>query len=173
MFLATWRNKVCFTLYWSCMDVHLRGATGDDIPALARVIALAFEEHRGKLTPPSSSLKKSPEAVRQELQNAKAIVAIKDDKMIGCVFYSLKDDFVYLAHLAVLPDYRGLGIAKALMRAVERNALKQSYTKIRLSVRLALEETRAFYEHLGYTFYNYGAHPGFDKPTYVMLEKRL
>jgi ribosomal protein S18 acetylase RimI-like enzyme len=155
------------------MNLHLRAATEDDIPSLAHVIALAFEEHRGKLQPPSSSLNKSPEAVRQELQTTKAIVAGNDDDIIGCVFYSPKEDFVYLAHLAVLPDYRGLGIAKALVQAVETKTLEQGFSKIRLSVRLALETTRAFYERLGYTFYSYGSHTGFAAPTYVTLEKIL
>jgi ribosomal protein S18 acetylase RimI-like enzyme len=154
------------------MNLHLRAATEDDIPSLAHVIALAFEEHRGKLTPPSSSLNKSPESVRQELQTAKAIVT-GNDEIIGCVFYSLKEDFVYLAHLAVLPDHRGLGIAKALVQAVETKALEQGFTKVRLSVRLALEATRALYERLGYTVYSYGAHPGFNTPTFVTLEKIL
>lgn len=155
------------------MDVRLRDATNDDIPALAHVIAAAFEGHRSRLTPPSSSLDKSPESVKQELQTAKALVACKGDKTIGCVFYSPREDFVYLAHLAVLPNYRGLGIAKALMQEVEMKTLEAGFTKVRLSVRLALEKTRAFYERLGYTFYSYGTHPGFTEPTHVTLEKRL
>lgn len=155
------------------MNFHLRDATDDDITNIANVIALAFEEHRGKLEPPSSSLNKSPESVRQELQSAKAIVAIKDSKIIGCVFHALKDNYIYLAHLAVLPEYRGVGIAKALMLEVEKKALEQNQSTIRLNVRLALEKTRIFYERMGYVFHSYGSHPGFTEPTHVMLEKRL
>jgi ribosomal protein S18 acetylase RimI-like enzyme len=155
------------------MTFYLCDASNDDISEIANIIVLAFEEHRSKLQPPSSSLNKSPESVKQELQTAKAVVAYKSGEIIGCVFYSLKDDFVYLAHLAVLPDYRGLGMAKTLMQAVETKALEQGFTKVRLSVRLALGTTRAFYERLDYTFYSYGSHSGFDTPTYVTLEKRL
>jgi ribosomal protein S18 acetylase RimI-like enzyme len=155
------------------MNIQLRNATDDDIPEIANVIALAFEEHRGKLNPPSSSLNKSPASVKQELQNANAIVAVKDDKMIGCLFYSVKENYIYLAHLAVLPECRGLGIAKLLMLEVEKKALEQNQTAIRLNVRLALEKTRAFYERLGYLFHSDGAHSGFIEPTYVVLEKKL
>ncbi len=155
------------------MDIQLRNATDKDIPAIANVIALAFEEHRGKLELPSSSLNKTPESVRQELQSATAIVALANDKMIGCVFYSVKDDYIYLAHLAVLPEYRGLGIAKALMREVETRVLELHQTTIRLSLRLALEKTRNFYERMGYSFLSYGSHPGFEQPTYMTLEKQL
>jgi ribosomal protein S18 acetylase RimI-like enzyme len=155
------------------MNFYLRDATNDDIPEIANVIALAFEEHRGILEPPSSSLNKSPESVKQELQTAKAIVAIKDKKMIGCVFHAVKEDYVYLAHLAVLPNYRGLGIAKAFMLEVEEKARVEQQTTIRLNVRLALERTRAFYERLGYSFHSYGTHPGFTEATHVMLEKHL
>ena len=160
------------------MNFHLRNAADDHVPAIANVMALAFEEHRGKLQPPSSSLDKSPESVRQELQSAKAIVAVKDDNVVGCnvvgcVFYSVKDDYVYLAHLAVVPKCRGLGIARALVLEVEKKALEQNRTVIRLNVRLALEKTRAFYKSLGYSHFCYGTHPGFTEPTYVILEKRL
>ncbi len=155
------------------MGIQLRDAINDDIPEIAKVIALAFEEHRGKLQPPSSSLDKSPESVEQELQSAKAIVAVKDGEIIGCVFHAVKDDYVCLAHLAVLPKYRGLGVAKMLVQEVEKKTLEHNLTTIRLSVRLALEKTRAFYEHLGYSFYSYGSHPGFTEATHVMLEKRI
>jgi ribosomal protein S18 acetylase RimI-like enzyme len=151
----------------------LRPATHTDIPEIAKVIAAAFEEHRDKLDPPSSSLDKSVESVSQELQTAKAIVAIVENKIVGCAFYSAKEDFVYLAHLAVLPDYRNLGIAKALMQAVEEKTRELKLSKIRLSVRLVLEKTRAFYEKLGYTFHSYGTHSGYTQPTYVDLEKQL
>jgi ribosomal protein S18 acetylase RimI-like enzyme len=160
-------------LPFSFCEIYLRDATNNDTTAIANIITLAFEEHRGRLEPPSSSLNKTPESVRQELQSANAIVAIKDNQMIGCVFYSLKDSFVYLAHLAVLPEHRGLGIAKALMQKVEEKALEHHHTTIRLSVRLALEKTRNFYERMGYSFLSYGLHPGFTQPTYVTLERHL
>ena len=134
----------------------LRNATPDDSPDIASLIGAAFEEHRGQLDPPSSSLDKSLDSVAQELQTSKAIVAILNNKIVGCAFYSFKEDFVYLAHLAVHPDYRGLGIAKTLMQAVEDKTREQNVEKIRLSVRLALEKTGAFYESLGYTFLSYG-----------------
>jgi N-acetylglutamate synthase-like GNAT family acetyltransferase len=102
----------------------LRDATISDTLALANVIAASFEEHRGKLSPPSSSLNKTPETVAKELETAKAIMPCHDKEVIGCVFYSAKEDFAYLAHLAVVPEYRGLGIAKALMQEVETKALE-------------------------------------------------
>jgi hypothetical protein len=37
-------------------SISYREATNNDIPSIANVIALAFEEHRGKLEPLSSSL---------------------------------------------------------------------------------------------------------------------
>ncbi len=119
----------------------LRSATNDDIPPIATIISAAFEEHRGKLDPPSSSLDKTLESVAQELQTAKAIVAVIDNKLVGCIFYSIKEDYVYLAHLAVIPTYRGMGMAKALIQAVEKETLELHQNKIRLSVRLALEKT--------------------------------
>jgi ribosomal protein S18 acetylase RimI-like enzyme len=150
---------------------YLRDATSADIPALATTIAAAFEEHRGVLDPPSSSLDKSPQSVTQELQTSKAIVAVVDAKIVGCVFYAHKEDYVYLAHLAVLPEHRGLGIAKALVQEVEEKARAQNINNIRLSVRLTLEKTRGFYQSLGYVFHSHGTHTGYKHFTFVNLEK--
>ena len=151
----------------------LRAATDADVPAVAGLIAAAFEVYRHSLEPPSSSLDKTPAAVRRELETATALVAIEAETLVGCVFYAPKEDHVYLSRLAVLPEYQGRGIARALLSAVEDETLDLGAEKIRLQVRLVQKRNRALYGSLGYVFYAYGAHAGYKEPTFVTLEKRL
>ena len=152
---------------------ELREATSADVPALASVIAAAFEVYRDKLTPPSSSLSKTPEAVRLELQTATAIVAVQATTLVGCVFYQANNDHVYLSRLAVLPAYQGEGTARALLLTVEERSLNSGHDKVRLQVRLVQERNRALYASCGYKVHSYGSHAGYEEPTFVMLEKRL
>ncbi len=133
--------------------------------ALAHIIASAFEVHRGKLEPPASSLDKALAAVAQELEGAQAVVVVFGEKLIGCIFYEARGNAVHISRLAVLSQHQGKGVARALLGEVEKRA--------RLSVRLALGDTRDFHERLGYKLEGYGRHDGYPEPTFVKLVKDL
>ncbi len=151
----------------------IREITEHDLPRVVDVIRAAFEEYRGVLDPPSSAHHKTAEIVSRELANGGAFVAWDRQAIVGCVFYHLYPDHLYLDRLAVLPSHRGRGIARELIRAVEQRAGQYGLGEVRLSVRLALESQRGFYERLGYTFLSYGIHPGYTTPTSVTLRKQV
>ena len=67
------------------------------------------------------------------------------------------------------PDH----IVTQLLQAIEARAQVLGLPNVRLSVRLALVENRAYYERAGYQFLSYGTHAGYSAPTYVTLEKHL
>src|SRR5262249_28110459 len=116
---------------------------------------------------------RTTEIVMRDLADGGAYVACDPQTIVGCVFYHVRPDHLYLDRLAVLPGHRGQGIGKALIRTVEERPRQYGLGDIRLSVRLALENQRAYNERLGYTFLNYGRHPGYTTPTSVMLHKQL
>src|SRR5262249_40192574 len=93
-----------------------------DAPRVADIIREAFEEHRGRLDPPSSAHHKTAEIVLRELADGGAFVACDLETIVGCVFYHLRPDHLYLDRLAVLPGHRNQGIAQALIRTVEDRA---------------------------------------------------
>jgi predicted N-acetyltransferase YhbS len=151
----------------------IREIADDDVPWVVDVIRAAFEEYRGRLDPPSSAHHKTAEVVRRELADGSAFVACHAQGIVGCVFYHIYPDHLYLDRLAVLPSYRGQGIARALIWAVEQRAGQYSLSEVRLSVRVVLESNRAYYERLGYTFLGYGTHAGYTTPTSVTLGKQI
>jgi ribosomal protein S18 acetylase RimI-like enzyme len=154
-------------------NLELQDVAPEDIPHLARIIAAAFEVHRDKLEPPSSSLDKTPESVAVELVTARAIMAVSREEGIGVVFYETREDTVHISRLAVLPEHQGKGVAKMLLGEVEARARAAGTTRARLSVRLTMLETRAFYERLGYQLEGYGRHEGYPEPTLAKLVKDL
>jgi predicted N-acetyltransferase YhbS len=151
----------------------IREAVPADAELLARLLRDAFEEYRGRLDPPSSAHGKTAEVVLRELRDGGAFVAQAGAEAVGCVFFHPRKDHVYLDRLAVLPPFRGQGIARALIDAVESRARALGPAPVRLNVRLALKDHQDYYQRLGYAFREYGTHEGFHAPTFVILEKRL
>lgn len=152
---------------------QFRAVTEADLPLMVDVIRAAFAEYEDRLDPPSSAQRRTVESTRQELVNASALVATIEQELVGCVLYFPKTDHMYLARLAVLPAYRGRGIARSLLAAVEERAREAGLPSVQLSVRLQLAELRVAYERLGYRFLRYGTHAGYAAPTYVTLYKPL
>ncbi|HEY0607857.1 MAG TPA: GNAT family N-acetyltransferase [Herpetosiphonaceae bacterium] len=152
---------------------QLRAATDADLPSMVEVIRAAFAEYEDRLDPPSSAQRRTVESTRQELANGSAVVATVEQNLAGCVLYFPKADHMYFARLAVLPAYRGYGIGRSLIAAVEERARDAGLQWVELSVRLQLVELRAAYERLGYRALRYGTHAGYSAPTYVTLYKPL
>ncbi|MCY1015117.1 GNAT family N-acetyltransferase [Pyxidicoccus sp. MSG2] len=151
----------------------IREAVAADAPLLARLLREAFEEYRGRLDPPSSAHDKTEEVVLRELKDGGALISESPSGAEGCVFFHVKPDHVYLDRLAVLPPYRGRGVARALMEAVEARARALGSTPVRLNVRLALKDHQDWYARQGYAFLSYGTHAGYSAPTFVVLQKSL
>ncbi|RKH11996.1 GNAT family N-acetyltransferase [Corallococcus sp. CA053C] len=152
---------------------QLREAVPGDAARLSQVLREAFEEYRGRLDPPSSAHDKTEALVMRELRDGGAFVAEADGVLRGCVFFHPKADHVYLDRLAVLPAFRGQGLSLRLMEAVESRARELGHSRVRLSVRLALESHHAWYARQGYGFHSHGTHAGYTSPTFLVLEKTL
>src|SRR4051812_5376953 len=57
---------------------QLREATEADAGTLAALVREAFEEYRGRLDPPSGAHAETPQAVRDRLHSARAVLALAD-----------------------------------------------------------------------------------------------
>ncbi|MGQ0584337.1 MAG: GNAT family N-acetyltransferase [Reyranella sp.] len=152
----------------------LRAASAADAPAIAATIAGAFMQYRGRLVPESSAFRETPEAITSQLAaGSSVIVAERNGTMIGCVVAEVLDGDLYFGRLAVLPEARGLGLAKRLIAAVENEARARGLPGVRLGVRIALEANQRLFNSLGYREISREAHPGFDHPTSINMRKAL
>ena len=154
--------------------VVLRAANTTDAPTIAATIAAAFMQYRGKLVPESSAFRETPEAIITQLAaGSSVIVAERNGTMIGCVVAEVLEGDLYFGRLAVLPEARGLGLAKRLIGAVEDEARARGLPGVRLGVRVALEANQRLFNALGYREISREAHPGFDHPTSINMRKAL
>lgn len=157
----------------SLNDISVRAATEADIPTIVALIHAAFKEYDGVIDPPSGAHNESEDKIRQAMITERAALACADDRAVACVLYRNEGDHMYFGRLAVLPTYRGWGIAGVLISYVEARARELGLPCVRLGVRVALPHLRARYERLGYCVIEERRHAGYVEPTYLVMEKTL
>jgi ribosomal protein S18 acetylase RimI-like enzyme len=153
--------------------ITFRAAGDADVPAIVAIIRAAFKEYDGAIDPPSGAHKESEAKIREKMSADRAVLALLGQQAVACVLYRDEGDFMYFGRLAVLPEYRGRGIARALIAYVEGRARELDLPCVRLSVRVALPQLRARYERLGYRVIEERRHDGYAEPTYLVMEKLL
>lgn len=109
----------------------------------------------------------------QRLHEGGGVLAWLDNQPVGCVIYTPRDGYLYFGRLSVLPEYRGQGIARALIESVEQRAVEFGFSRVQLNVRVALANMLNYYTRLGYRVVRYGTHEGYTQPTYVTMEKEI
>lgn len=153
--------------------ITLRAATADDAATIVNVMQRAFQEYVDALNPPSGVHKETVESVRGKINTGQWVLAERAGEPVGCVWYEMRGDHVYLGRLSVPPEFRGSGIAGMLIEYVEAQARAQNISCVELSVRIVLEKMRGMYERRGYQLLRYETHTGYTEPTYVVMRKTL
>lgn len=139
--------------------IEIRAAALDEIPLVRQLVLDSFEEYRGKLDPPSGVHSETLEETTEVIARGGAILAFASGEPVGTARYELKSDHLYCGRLGVIPAYRGLGIGRDLLAAVEQIAMDLGFTEIRLATREVLERNMRLYQRCGYVVTFRGKHP--------------
>ena len=78
-------------------------------------------------------------------------VAVAEGRVVGSLMGSYDGRRGYLYHAAVLPEYRGKGIARALFETEEKAMREQGSLKTALLTFAANEAGNAFWDHIGFS----------------------
>ena len=147
---------------------------GPDDPALAEVLSLirtAFAFMEGRIDPPSSMHRLSPESVAEQAGTGE--VWTIGSPVQACMFLSPKSDALYLGKLAVALDARGRGLARMLIRTAEIRARTLGLSCIELQTRIELTDNHATFAAMGFHETGRTAHPGYDRPTSITFRKSV
>jgi len=154
------------------VELHIRPGGVADAGAMAAVIVRAFASYMVALDPPASALRETAATIAARLADELALVAECDGQIVGCVLAKPGDE-VYIGRLAVDPDWRGRGIARALIAAVEAEGRIRKARALTLGVRIALPENQRLFLACGFREVAREAHPGYAHPTFIRMEKVL
>lgn len=102
-----------------------------------------------------------------------AFVAFDSEIPVGCAsFKHFNEDTAEVKRVFVKPEYRGRGIAWAILVSLEQTAKERGYARLVLETGEPLAAAHRLYLSMGYTVIpNYG--PYADMPESICMEKRL
>jgi GNAT superfamily N-acetyltransferase len=140
---------------------------------LLRLLHAAFEYQKDRIKPPSSLYLLDEVSLAEKAGGEQLLLAWLEGEIVGCVFVRSSTTSTYLGKLAVSPALQGKGLGKLLVQAVEEIARKKSHNFIELETRIELTANHLTFSRLGFTKVSEHAHEGFDRPTYIRMQKKL
>ncbi|MBX3044298.1 MAG: GNAT family N-acetyltransferase [Candidatus Kapabacteria bacterium] len=135
------------------MKLSIRKAASEDSELILSFIKdlAEFEKLSDAVSADTDQIKKT---LFSENPAAEVLIAEKDSEAAGFALYFfnystfLAKRGLYLEDLFVKPEYRGLGIGKALLASVAKEAVRNNCGRMEWSV-LEWNPAREFYEYLG------------------------
>ena len=145
----------------------------DPADARVRVLLEQSDAYMATLYPPQSNHMEDIEALRKH--NVFFVGACIGHDIGGCgAVKTMRDDGVYgeIKRVFVAPEYRGRGISRAIMEALEHHLIEQGVPLSRLEMGARQPEALGLYRRLGHR-----ERPPFGKyqvdPQSLFMEKRL
>jgi GNAT superfamily N-acetyltransferase len=155
----------------SPIDVAVRRASVDfaDWEAVRTLIHDAFASMEGRIDPPSSALRLTPQSMAADAANGALLLAWMGSTFVGCAFVRPKQDALYIGKLAVRPGLQGSGIGKALVEAARAEARALGMKALELQTRIELTENHAAFARMGFIKTAETAHRGYQRPTSITM----
>jgi GNAT superfamily N-acetyltransferase len=151
----------------------LRSLAAEDAAAAADLIRRAFAAQPVPTDPPSSALRETTASIASAIQLGGGACVVVGGRLIGAVLWAEKEQGLYFGRLAVDPEWRGKGIAKRLVAAVEAEARRRSIFRVHLQTRLVLLDNRRLFASCGFRERELRTHEGYAAPTTMVMEKFL
>ncbi|MCX8995626.1 GNAT family N-acetyltransferase [Rhizobiaceae bacterium BDR2-2] len=144
-----------------------------DWQALLDLILDAFASMEGRIDPPSSAHRLTPESLKEKATLETGILATGNGGLIGCIFCKAEPDSLYIGKLAISPSAQGQGVGRALLDAATAHARALGLSALRLETRIELTENHAIFGRWGFVRTAERAHAGYDRPTCIEMRKAL
>lgn len=143
----------------------------DDWTPVLDLLQREFAYMDGRIDPPSSLNRWSTDKMQAEAALGCAILAYRDNCLIGCAFTKPQGNALYVGKIAVDQDHRGTGLLRMMMSVANRLALGAGCSTLRLQTRIELVENHAAFAAIGFCKVSETAHPGYDRPTSITMQK--
>ena len=132
-------------------EIEVRSADHADTVAILRCLTAAFAPYRSEYTPAAlADTVLSHETLHLRLQQMHVLVATAAGNVVGTVAGVCNVEEGHLRGMAVLPEWRGQGVAAKLLAAIEGLLRDDGCKRITLDTTLPLAPAMRFYEKNGY-----------------------
>lgn len=137
------------------------------------LIRAAFAYMDGRIDPPSSLHRLTPESIRAFAAENEIWVLGAPAAPSACVFLTPKSDHLYLGKLAVAAAARRRGYGRLLVEHGIGRAAAMGLPAVVLQARIELVENHATFAAMGFRKIDATAHPGYDRPTSITMRRMV
>jgi len=132
-------------------EIEIRPAGQADAGAIVKCLAAAFEPYRAEYSSAAfTDTVLDDETVHFRLLQMHVLVATASGNVVGTVSGVCHGGEGHLRGMAVLPEWRRLGVAGKLLAAIESYLSARGCKRITLDTTLPLQAAMKFYEKNGY-----------------------
>lgn len=136
----------------------------DDLTPVHGLLMGAFAYMDGVIDPPSSMNRMTPADLAAEAGRAELWVI---DGPIACMILTDRGDTLYLGKLAIADDWRGTGLARAMIEHALARARALGRPSVSLQTRVELGANQRVFGALGFRETGRSAHAGYGRPTSI------
>jgi len=130
----------------------IRRAASNDGEAIVACLAAAFAPYSNSYTPAAfTDTVLDPRLVQHRLREMCVFVAVSEGSVVGTVACLASGEEGHLRGMAVLPNWRGSGVASALLEAAEAEIRNQRCKRVTLNTTEPLARAMRFYARHGFT----------------------
>lgn len=135
-------------------ELTLRTAVETDIPALRNLVNEAYRELSDRGLNYTATYQ-DEQTTRERLEQGKAFVLVKDERLIATILYFKKNYFTekntaYVGQFAVAPQYKKHGLGSLLMQHCESLAKSENYEGLQLDTAIPAEHLVNWYLKMNY-----------------------
>jgi GNAT superfamily N-acetyltransferase len=149
----------------------LRLGPVEDWSALHALLVTCFAGMEGRIDPPSSLAAMTPETLRAKAREETLVTLRDGDALVACGYFRDTGRSLHLGKLAVRPDHRRRGHLRRIVAEAEAMARRLGRPVLELGTRVELTENHAVFARLGFREVARTAHPGYERPTSVTMER--
>ncbi|MBC2771258.1 GNAT family N-acetyltransferase [Rhizobium sp. AQ_MP] len=140
---------------------------------LLALIMGSFAYMDGVIDPPSSAHRLTAASLKDKARDEIGLVAELDGLFLGCAFLRPEEHFLYLGKLAVSPEAQGSGIGSRFLAEAEAIARELGKPALRLETRIELTGNHRRFGAWGFVRTAEKSHAGYDRITFIEMQKRL
>lgn len=141
------------------------------VPAILDLVQQTFAYMEPRIDPPSSMYRLTVASIQEQCSEGEVWAIGSPPK--ACIFLTDKGDRLYLGKLAVSEAERGNGFARRLVDLAETRARAKKLKTLELNTRIELVENHETFQRLGFSKTADGRHDGFDRTTYIVMQKSI
>jgi len=125
----------------------IRRAKLQDVPAIKHCIDQAYAPVKKRL----ADLPDVSAGVEEDIEKNVVLVAETGSKIAGCAILEMNGGVAHLMNIAVDPEFKGFGLGKMLLAAVEDTAIRNGVRELHLATHVGMPENVSLYTHLGWS----------------------